>query len=100
MKVNFQFTNADELQQLLARAATLTDQLRETLQQIESFEPVIETSFQKAIAATAAKETNKEITETNLQSAFQYIKQRYEKPDPKLSELCSKSYVPYTERRR
>ncbi|GIN93372.1 hypothetical protein J22TS1_44230 [Siminovitchia terrae] len=44
MKAKIHFTNVEELQQLLARAATLTDQLKETLQQIENFRPNIKTS--------------------------------------------------------
>ncbi|WP_313431722.1 hypothetical protein [Siminovitchia terrae] len=100
LKAKIHFTNVEELQQLLARAATLTDQLRETLQQIGSFEPVIETSFQKATAATAAEETNKKIVETNLQSAFQYVEQNSDKPTQLQLESCLKSYVPYTEKRK
>ncbi|MCL9971630.1 hypothetical protein MX569_13835 [Anoxybacillus kestanbolensis] len=39
MKVSIQFKNAEEFQQLLERAATLVEQLQETLQRINEFEP-------------------------------------------------------------
>lgn len=42
MKANINFKNAEEFQKLLERAATLSVQLQETLQQINNFEPKIE----------------------------------------------------------
>ncbi|AEV17604.1 MULTISPECIES: hypothetical protein [Geobacillus] len=42
MNVNIQFKNAEEFQQLLERAATLVEQLQETLRQINEFEPEFE----------------------------------------------------------
>lgn len=42
MKISIQFKNAEEFQQLLERAATLVEQLQETLQRINEFAPEIE----------------------------------------------------------
>lgn len=41
MKASIQFKNAEEFQQLLERAATLVEQLQETLQRINEFQPKV-----------------------------------------------------------
>ncbi|MEH7392443.1 hypothetical protein [Bacillus sp. JJ1474] len=53
MKAIINFKNAEEFQKLLGRAATLSEQLQETLQQINDFELDIEVN-KTVTAATAA----------------------------------------------
>lgn len=57
MKANINFKNAEEFQKLLERAATLSVQLQETLQQINDFDLAIEVK-KAATAATAAINLN------------------------------------------
>ncbi|MEH7521968.1 hypothetical protein V7149_01595 [Bacillus sp. JJ1503] len=57
MKASISFINAEEFQKLLERAATLSEQLQETLQQINDFELDIEVN--KTATATMEVEMNK-----------------------------------------
>lgn len=41
LQINISFENAEELKKLLHNAITLAEQLQETLQQIQKFEPKI-----------------------------------------------------------
>ncbi|MCG6184281.1 hypothetical protein H1215_15630 [Anoxybacillus sp. LAT_38] len=49
MNVNIHFKNAEELQKLLERASALVEQLQETLQQINEFEPKLHVDTKRLV---------------------------------------------------
>ncbi|GGJ76403.1 hypothetical protein GGR02_002897 [Anoxybacillus voinovskiensis] len=78
MKASIQFKNAEEFQHLLERAETLVEQLQETLQRINEFEPKCEVYTERLKPSDAVIKLPEPLSKERIQELAKPFISRHE----------------------